>query len=347
MGRGPPPPSPAPRSHVLTHVQHLRLYDVPGNRLVSKVDCQAPVLACDMSSPHMGFCGSVDGKVRRWDVRAPPARPPALMHRGSVDFNTNTATVLGTHELAARCVEHSAAHGAAPRPPRAHAAALNLPAAGMLLSGSWDRTVKQWDPRARGGEVGSYPQPDKVFSMSTVGDKLVVGTAGRHVWIYDVRNLGVVEQRKESSLKFQTRCVAMNPAGDGYVVTSIEGRASVEWVDPSPQAQLRKFAFKCHRAKDAEGKEVIYPVNAVAFHPVHGTFATGGCDGIVNIWDGIAKRKLCQTKKYPTSIAALAFSHSGEMMAVASSYTYEEGDKEHPADAIYIVPPTEEQVKPR
>jgi cell cycle arrest protein BUB3 len=38
-----------------------------------------------------------------------------------------------------------------------------------------------------------------------------------------------------------------------------------------------------------------------------GTFATGGCDGIVNLWDGENKKRLSQLPPYPTSIASLAF----------------------------------------
>jgi cell cycle arrest protein BUB3 len=58
----------------------------------------------------------------------------------------------------------------------------------------------------------------------------------------------------------------------------------------------RRYAFKCHRAK-VDGKDTIYPINAVAFHPKFGTFATGGCDGFVNIWDGAMKKRLCQFHK--------------------------------------------------
>lgn len=39
--------------------------------------------------------------------------------------------------------------------------------------------------------------------------------------------------------------------------------------------QARKYAFKCHR-KAEDGKDVVYPVNAMSFHPRFGTFATGG-----------------------------------------------------------------------
>lgn len=49
----------------------------------------------------------------------------------------------------------------------------------------------------------------------------------------------------------------------------------MEYFDNSEQVQSRKYAFKCHRRSEA-GKDVVYPVNAIAFHPVFGTFATGG-----------------------------------------------------------------------
>ena len=40
--------------------------------------------------------------------------------------------------------------------------------------------------------------------------------------------------------------------------------------------------------------DVVYPVNAMAFHEPYGTFATGGSDGVVNIWDGNNKKRLFQ-----------------------------------------------------
>lgn len=44
----------------------------------------------------------------------------------------------------------------------------------------------------------------------------------------------------------------------------------------SQEAQENKYAFKCHRKGDQ-----VFPVNAMAFHPVYGTFATGGCDQVI------------------------------------------------------------------
>ena len=75
-----------------------------------------------------------------------------------------------------------------------------------------------------------------------------------------------VQQRRESSLKYQTRCIRAHPRETGYVLSSIEGRVAVEYFDPSPEAQAKKFAFKCHRVKE-DGKDTIFPVNSIAFHP--------------------------------------------------------------------------------
>jgi cell cycle arrest protein BUB3 len=124
--------------------------------------------------------------------------------------------------------------------------------------------------------------------------------------------------------------VADRPRGVGYALSSIEGRVAVEYFDPSAAWQAKRFAFKCHRGK-VDGVETVYPVNAIAFHPSHGSFATGGGDGVVNTWDPFNKKRLRQFPGYATSIASLAFSPDGLNLAIAVSYTYEEGEKEYVA----------------
>jgi mRNA export factor len=77
----------------------------------------------------------------------------------------------------------------------------------------------------------------------------------------------------------QTRAVACFPDGQGFAIGSVEGRAAVQWVDPTKQAS--NFAFKCHR----DGT-TAYGINAIRFHPKFpGTFATAGSDGVVAFWD--------------------------------------------------------------
>ncbi|RVE40722.1 hypothetical protein evm_014628 [Chilo suppressalis] len=42
------------------------------------------------------------------------------------------------------------------------------------------------------------------------------------------------------------------PNKQGYVLSSIEGRVAVEYLDSNPEVQKKKYAFKCHRIKDGE-----------------------------------------------------------------------------------------------
>ena len=175
--------------------------------------------------------------------------------------------------------------------------------------------------------------------------KLVVAMASRTVHIYDLKALSLLSsqnvastsenttnvlevepwQRRSSSLKFMTRAVACMPDDSGYASSSIEGRVGVEWFDPSPASQARKYAFKCHRQPSPEGIDIVYPVNALAFHPIHGTFASGGGDGFVALWDAVAKRRIRQWQRFPASVAALAFSGDGKYLVVGVSPGFEDG----------------------
>lgn len=179
--------------------------------------------------------------------------------------------------------------------------------------------------------------------MSLTATKLVVAMASRALHIYDLKALALLTgesdgttpskievepwQRRESSLKFMTRCVACMPDDAGYASSSIEGRVAVEWFDPSAESQARKYAFKCHR-QTVNDVDVVYPVNALAFHPGYGTFASGGGDGMVALWDGVAKRRIRQYQKYPASVAALCFSGNGKFLAIGVSPGFEDGKDE-------------------
>ena len=136
-----------------------------------------------------------------------------------------------------------------------------------------------------------------------------------------------------------TRAVASMPNDAGYASSSIEGRISVEWFDSSSESQARKYAFKCHRAPDpsGEGTDIVYPVNTLVFHPVHGSFASGGGDGMVALWDATAKRRIRQYQRYPDSVAALSFSGDGKYLAVACCPGFEDGMEDYSAEGKTFV----------
>ncbi|XP_052110362.1 mitotic checkpoint protein BUB3.1 [Arachis duranensis] len=315
----------------------VRLYDASANVLKAEFMHGGPVLDCCFHDDSSGFSAAGDNTVRRLLFAS---NKDDILGKQCSPFGRAVILVSEIFDMFSFIliiVFHSFLF-------------FSFFTIGQLITGSWDKTLKCWDPRGASGQertlVGTYPQPERVYSLSLVGHRLVVATAGRHVNIYDLRNMSQPEQRRESSLKYQTRCVRCYPNGTGYALSSVEGRVAMEFFDLSDASQAKKYAFKCHRKSEA-GRDIVYPVNAIAFHPVYGTFATGGCDGYVNVWDGNNKKRLYQYSKYPTSIAALSFSRDGRLLAVASSYTYEEGLKPHDKDAIYIRGVNEIEVKPK
>lgn len=220
----------------------------------------------------------------------------------------------------------------------------------MLISASWDCTLHLHALDSSGNPTSPHrivSLPHKPFSLSLSPHRLVVAMAARAVHIYDLPSLAAVPssddpvavepwQRRESSMKFMTRAVAVMPSGAGYATSSIEGRVAVEWFDASEEAQAKKYAFKCHR-ETVDGVDVIYPVNALAYHPVfQGTFASGGGDGTVALWDGVTKRRIRQYQKFPASVASLGFSPDGKYLGVAYSCGFEDGreDLEGPVGLV-------------
>ena len=130
----------------------------------------------------------------------------------------------------------------------------------------------------------------------------------------------------------------------GYATASVEGRIAVEYFDPSPAVQEKKYAFKCHR-QTIDDVDHVWAVNALAFHPTYNTFASGGSDATVSIWDHKVKKRLRQYQRYAVPVSALAFSADGTRLAIGASYTWDEGEEgarttERPA--LFVREPGEE-----
>ena len=298
-----------------------RAYDVRrravgGVTRVADVDCGAPVL-CGVFGGGTDACvvGCADGGVR-W-----------------IDLKTGAATTVGAHEGGARCVMWDEK-------------------AGVVISGGWDRRVKVWDARLGGGGrcVSSTEVGGKGYAGDARDGRCVLATSDGQILAYDVEDLmggGRPRVNRRSSVRFQTRAIAVNASAEWFVNATVEGRVAVEYVDDE-ENEKRRFAFKCHRGKNEDGSagEVIYPVHSVSFHPL-GTFATGGGDGYVSYWDAEARKRLFATPRYPTSVSALAFSPCGTMLAVASSFAHEERENATPVDRLYVRVVNAEEVTPK
>ena len=99
----------------------------------------------------------------------------------------------------------------------------------MLITGSWDLSLKFWDPRAAasGGSttnasadtaISTHALPERVYHLDLVNSTLVVGMASRLFHIYDIRKMAEPIQTRESSLKYMTRSLACMADGKGGVL---------------------------------------------------------------------------------------------------------------------------------
>ncbi|KAI8842449.1 WD40-repeat-containing domain protein [Chytriomyces cf. hyalinus JEL632] len=291
---------------------HVRLYDAVENTLTHSYSHESAVLGVAFASKSVAVSGGLDKAVT------------------TVDLETTHKHQIDSHEDAVKCITTDLVTG-------------------LVISGSWDKSVKLFDLRKPKPLVATHKHPHKVHSMDTAKGRLVVATADRRYYMYDLRNFEApLLEERTGSLKFMTRCVGCMPNGEGYATSSIEGRVSVEFFDNSAESQARKYAFKCHREKQSDGIEKVFPVNALAFHPIQGTFASGGSDGIVNLWDGFNKKRLRQYPRYPAGISALSFNREGNLLAIGCSYTYEEGEKEDkPADSVLIRHMSDAETRPK
>lgn len=202
----------------------------------------------------------------------------------------------------------------------------------FVVTGSWDKTVRFWDPR-QPREVSRLSLVERCYAMDVKDQLMVVATADRKIAIYDLTQVAAGNTQPfridESTLRHQTRCVAAFPNKEGYAVGSIEGRVAIQHV----KDVAKNFAFKCHReSQDARGAQPatcnIYSVNSIAFHNL-GTFATAGSDGIYNYWDKDSKQRLSAFKSGGNSISTATFSPAGTLYAYALSYDWSRGSENY------------------
>ncbi|KIM84438.1 hypothetical protein PILCRDRAFT_6108 [Piloderma croceum F 1598] len=267
----------------------VRFYDVAANEQKAKFDHRAAVLTTCFSDTNHAYSGCLDASVRE------------------LNLETEKIQHVGQHNDAISCMNYSSESNA-------------------VITGSWDRTLRFWDHRSASPQQLSHDLPERVYHMDLTKNTLVVAMASRMFHIYDIRKMDMPAQQRESSLKFMTRSLACMVDGQGYATASTEGRIAVEYFDPSPEAQEKKYAFKCHR-QTIEDVDHVWPVNALAFHPIYNTFASAGSDGTVSIWDHKLKKRLRQYQKYKAAIPSVAFNCDGTRLAVGVSYTWDDGEE--------------------
>ncbi|KAJ5909033.1 hypothetical protein N7495_001715 [Penicillium taxi] len=219
----------------------------------------------------------------------------------------------------------------------------------LLVTGSWDKTVKYWDLR-QSTPIASLDCQERVYTMDVKNKLLVIGTADRYINIVNLDDPTKFYKTIQSPLKWQTRVVSCFADASGFAVGSIEGRCAIQYVEEKDSAS--NFSFKCHRETPPTSRDIcnIYSVNAISFHPVHGTFSTAGSDGTFHFWDKDAKHRL---KGYPVvggPISSTAFNRNGNIFAYAVSYDWSKGYSANATTStnkVMLHPVGPDETKPR
>ena len=273
-------------------------YDHLGNinNAVSRqvLHCDDVVLSTDIASDGVtALIGTADNKVMWWN----PTEGTAAQR-------------IGEHDAPVSAVKYSTELG-------------------LVISSSWDRSVRVWDTR-QSKPVHTVHLSSKVHCMDVRGPAMVVGTADRMLHVYELSAGAIFASNKsyQSPLNYQTRCVSIFSDVSGFAVGGIEGRVAIEYFAElgNKERGSENFIFKCHRGKLKRKLCDVYPVNAISFNHLN-TFATAGSDGVINYWDKDKKKKLLEFDRFKKDlpITCCTFSPSSNILAYSLSYDWSLG----------------------
>jgi cell cycle arrest protein BUB3 len=299
--------------------------------------CGSMLLVASWSG-ELGLHSPVHGTQSTAAKLSAPALDAAWSPDGSAVYAAALdGNIYNTRLAQAALVEH----GALPGPHQKSASGVLVSADGAVISGSWDGTAHIHDPRdERSAPVSIVQVGAKVFSLCIVDERAFAFTASdKRVRVVDCRKPSEFLHNILPSFGAPLRTIDASPKRRVLVIGSTDGRIAVESLDGGASPS---YAFKCHRV---DGR--AYPVNALAHNGVYGSFASGGGDGTVNVWDGMARKRIYQYPCAATSIASIDFSPKDDLLAVAVSYTFEEGERDHPEDAVYILQVSDSEIRTR
>ncbi len=141
--------------------------------------------------------------------------------------NSTTAQQVAAHEQPIRCARFIEAPGT------------NAP---MLVTGSWDKTVKYWDLR-QSTAIATLECQERVYSLDVKDKLMVIATADRYINVVNLDQPTKFYKTMQSPLKWQTRVVSCFSDATGFAVGSIEGRCAIQYVEEKDSRFVRFLLF--------------------------------------------------------------------------------------------------------
>lgn len=276
----------------------LRLYDVDSSTVRFEASSDAALLDCCFQTETAAFSAGSDCSITRCDL-----------HSG-------TRVRIGGHDDLSTCVEYS-------------------DETCQVISAGWDKKIMAWDYRIRKGIGCLKILNARVESMSLCQFNLMVA-AGETAYMYDLRNLDGPVQSKETSTELHIKCIRAVPDNsEGFAVGTIDGRVTLEIPDPYGSEKIG-YAFRC-QPKSKKGRDYLVAVNDIAFNPVMSTiFVTGDNEGYVTAWNARSRKRVYEFPRCSNSAVSLCYNNGGQLLAVASSYSYQEANEIEEPPQIFI-----------
>lgn len=257
-------------------------------RISAEIKLPSPIMGV-AHSEHTTYAGCWDGTVRQFDYENTRMTSPIV-----------TTQVRDTSSL----ITH-----------------IQFADTNLMIFTTIDGLIYYYDPRLR-RIVDKHDCSSKLFAMDSLPQILTVGLADNQVQLYDLRKRESPWQCRTSGLKYQMTSIRQFPSEAGYAVSGIDGRVCIDYNDLLEEAQLLKYAFKCHREKDKESHtDTVYPVTNLRFHKQYNSLFTTGGDGHICVWDWVRRRRMRQFPKIAENLAISHFdiSYDGSLMAVGLS----------------------------
>lgn len=113
----------------------------------------------------------------------------------------------------------------------------------MLVTGSWDKTIKYWDLRQQ-QPIASLQCQERVYALDVRDNLLVVGTADRYINVVNLKDPTKFYKTLQSPLKWQTRVVSCVNDASGFAIGSIEGRCAFQYVEEKDTGYVLLFLLR-------------------------------------------------------------------------------------------------------
>jgi len=208
----------------------------------------------------------------------------------------------------------------------------------LVLSASFDKTLRFWDPRAGNNRpVKQFQVNSKIVCSDCKGPLVALGLQGSQSVVFnymEARQEILSEQKNYFPSPFdeeqELNCITLFHDLKGFSASSTAGRCDISELIPQFEGLFAKskiITFKCHKDDHGTANPIkLYPVHSVAFNPTSKyNLITAGGNGKLHFWDYQVKTKTSTIDTKGIPITRAAYSPDGEFMAYASGYDWAAG----------------------